>query len=422
MKEILEHLRTIHFAMMATCFGLVVVVASRLPVDIDETLDEFRTVEQAVEGIRGSPGTLNDLVAMRAQDALRASPRTSSKTWLVLPDDPGPAGAPPTRFASVTAALPKLGNTLLNPIARLSVDDTHSPKLLVAPFQMAVKRPSVYPAAREDLQLPIPNSWNDVERLIVALKDGLTAHVARGLSRTFRLDGEEVSDPWIEGESKGGIPLDWACDLDLRPRETVWVYEGNCVRQAVANAPVKRLMFRADVLAVELTGTSLLTRVLGHDIDPNTEPFPHLKAFVGGDGEEDLKTLGRRIEATKSPSPDGYEIVGVKIPFRQVSVVGTLVVLLLQAYFLVHLQQATKEKQQTKGESVAWIGIYQTTLARLLFVGSAILLPPLAAMLSAQGFWKVLAVALSTCLAAPSARLWWQGIQTWKQESPQPHA
>ena len=75
---------------------------------------------------------------------------------------------------------------------------------------------------------------------------------------------------------------------------------------------------------------------------------------------------------------DAFEAFGLKIPAQATTLWGAVLILGVQLYLLTHLIELTRKIDAADpGWEVAWIGIYQRGLARVLFFCSAILLPPI---------------------------------------------
>jgi hypothetical protein len=83
------------------------------------------------------------------------------------------------------------------------------------------------------------------------------------------------------------------------------------------------------------------------------------------------------VEAAKIKN-ESLEIFGLKFPVETASRWGIVLILGIQLYFWVHLYELSpKLKEGDPGWNVAWIGVYQSLPATILFLCSTALLPTL---------------------------------------------
>jgi hypothetical protein len=139
--------------------------------------------------------------------------------------------------------------------------------------------------------------------------------------------------------------------------------------------------------------------------------FPDLtKAIYPSLEYVELKDLPDRLKDT-SKGDQVIEAFGLKIAATDVTRLGLPLLLAAQFYFWLHLHELTRRILPTDpGRDVAWIGIYQSWLAFATVVGSACLLPLVAASLAAsrlhfenhpywQGVTAIAAFLVSLCIA-----------------------
>lgn len=85
--------------------------------------------------------------------------------------------------------------------------------------------------------------------------------------------------------------------------------------------------------------------------------------------------LRQELASAKSES---LQVFGITIPAAIAAFWGTLTILSLQVYFWVHLHELSpKLKPRDPGWDIAWIGLYQSQRARVLFRISSVLCPVL---------------------------------------------
>jgi len=107
------------------------------------------------------------------------------------------------------------------------------------------------------------------------------------------------------------------------------------------------------------------------------EAFPELNAITKGRQAATYRVWDDSLRDEIIRTSDAFEAFGLKIPSQATALWGSLLVLGVQLYMLTHLiELARKIEPSDPGWEVAWIGIYQRRLAKVLFVGSTVLLPP----------------------------------------------
>jgi hypothetical protein len=84
-----------------------------------------------------------------------------------------------------------------------------------------------------------------------------------------------------------------------------------------------------------------------------------------------------QLEASK-PKTDSFEVFGVKFPVEKATRWGILLIVGIQLYLWIHLHELSPRlKDGDAGWDVAWIGVYRSLPARMLFISSTALLPVL---------------------------------------------
>jgi hypothetical protein len=95
-----------------------------------------------------------------------------------------------------------------------------------------------------------------------------------------------------------------------------------------------------------------------------------------GTSNQDLDTVKRVLENKPNESADVFEFSGIKIPSEVVMRFGILLVIGVQIYFLTHLIELSKRlRASDPGWEVAWIGVYEHVLARIVYFCTIVILP-----------------------------------------------
>jgi hypothetical protein len=96
----------------------------------------------------------------------------------------------------------------------------------------------------------------------------------------------------------------------------------------------------------------------------------------------DLKDLAAHVAALQAKPDEPVEVFGLKIPSGTISAWGFVLLLAIQSYFWIHLNEfSNRADLTTPGIEVAWIGVYRSRAARLAVMLSACVLPAVALLL-----------------------------------------
>jgi hypothetical protein len=133
--------------------------------------------------------------------------------------------------------------------------------------------------------------------------------------------------------------------------------------------------------------------------------FAELEAATTGKQNASFEAIASLLadEAAK-PKSDSFEIFSVKFPVEAASRWGIVLILGIQIYLWIHLYEVSpKLKEGDPGWDVAWIGVYQSVPARILFFASTCSLPLLT--IAALGYHAFVALGSHAGRTA-SAKVW----------------
>jgi hypothetical protein len=103
------------------------------------------------------------------------------------------------------------------------------------------------------------------------------------------------------------------------------------------------------------------------DLDKATQPFQ-------GNSFEAISS--KLQEEAQKPKADSFEVFGVKFPVEKATRWGILLIVGIQLYLWIHLHELSPRlKEGDEGWDVAWIGVYRSLPARILFICSTAVLP-----------------------------------------------
>lgn len=135
-----------------------------------------------------------------------------------------------------------------------------------------------------------------------------------------------------------------------------------------------------EVVKVSLDQDAVVAIARGHGWNwtqgPFEKSFSALAQETSGLEAEDLEQVEKVVAERLSNRSEQFEAFGMKFPITQVTVWGTVILLGVQLYFFLYLQQLSgKLGHNDPGWDVPWICLSQSFLARMIFFTTVILLP-----------------------------------------------
>lgn len=110
------------------------------------------------------------------------------------------------------------------------------------------------------------------------------------------------------------------------------------------------------------------------------EAFYELDQATTGFQDLDFDHIKQILQQNEKNSKEAFQAFGVTFPIETTTRWGTLIIIVIQFYFLLHFMEYSKKRTLTKPD-VAWIGIYASPGARFLFC-TTVLVFPLAVIIS----------------------------------------
>jgi hypothetical protein len=105
------------------------------------------------------------------------------------------------------------------------------------------------------------------------------------------------------------------------------------------------------------------------------DAFPELASVDGPFEDADIGSAERILGAEAKRTGDAFEAAGLKIPAEVAVQFGVLLIPGVQLYMLVHLREFGNRVDRDAGFEVAWIGVYVSRLARVMPFLSLLVLP-----------------------------------------------
>jgi hypothetical protein len=115
------------------------------------------------------------------------------------------------------------------------------------------------------------------------------------------------------------------------------------------------------------------------------------------------------LDAEVQRSGERVQVIGLTLPLRTLSLTATGIIVLVQLYMLLHLQQIHLLASDT--ERIAWVALYDNVLARVMTILTGALLPAatcIYATITHFSLWNVAALIVSVIVAVFSGPSFWQ--------------
>lgn len=450
-KDIVQHLRTVHFSLIAACVGLYILVTAGRSPEFDAALNQLDQiarvtakwdeawVQTAAEGaVPDGDFAFDQLTPVFRLEAGQA--------WTILPLPP--------------ALLALAGEDGTDPL------DPDGP--LWSRLKRAARWNPAMPQPRRDrfapeideLRIPAPVSLRDFE----AFWNGL-------LGQTVGVSVAETHIGWLAGPEPamlGAYPFGQpgpdapVVVMRLEPivddaTRTMWQVEtedwpvghhfvghvdladptlGALLRQHGAAGPAQETPLalqpgrppparpgRVETLAAVARSEHDLQTLFIEQAGVAWQPgsfafnFPELSAVTAGNDALYLDKVRAFVESRARQAEDKVALFGIDVPLAMVSLWGGPLLLVAQFYFLLHLRSLRRILDADPAAKLApWIGVYTDIVARGTTAATAVLLPPAALFLVARGVkdasvlesfgFVAASAALALATALCLARLW----------------
>jgi hypothetical protein len=127
--------------------------------------------------------------------------------------------------------------------------------------------------------------------------------------------------------------------------------------------------------------------------------FPQLSLWAHGREARTPKILLEDLQTDIDRASESFELFGVKIPLSLIAKLGLLVLIAIEAYFCLHLSRLTLlVKGPSSVPSFPWIGAYLDLISRTASLTSAALLPVAVVAWLAISTWRQLGAATTILL------------------------
>lgn len=412
-REIVLHLRTIHFSLLVACVGLYILVTAGRPEEIDLARSQLAEIIAVID--RWQPGWVENAAIEKRKE-------------LPAPETLADRGSGPIRLridqSWTLLPLPQGLLDLANPGAQIDPLDRNGP--LWSALAMPKRRSAQFlPVPRTEfvpdvvpINLPAPTTlrefesfWNALGRITLTLTEaswifpdtmGPTAGEFSALPYTETPDAtgttvsmrlEPIADARQEAVWRDRVEHEWdprfhfVGHVDLAAGEIAGLLagptgaqEGSLQALGKSRPPQPAtISLAAEVEMQEIDAQEAFTDffALSWRAGSYALNFPELSSVAEGNDDLYFDKVTAFIESKARQSEGKVAILGFIVPASMVSSWGVPIVLVAQLYLLLHLRSLQRcLSTDAKPKLAPWIGVYDDGFARAIAVASAFGLPP----------------------------------------------
>jgi hypothetical protein len=386
--DFVEHIRTVHFSLVAVCVALIGLLQFEKPKDVTTARYQLGEIKYAVDnwGSDEVKGAVRD--ASSEAGGGWHPPSDGPRPWIIV------AGVSFFLSDETAVLMPANGKS-------------HGKSMSQGEFADSLSKPTSLTAfcgfwdlLYQQPKLIIPDQSHMTDTLAVVNKGGLATAVKYTV---------EENQPFVIGTvalspGQGRVvvvsPLDAGGQTvlaSLHLPASSYAYSWDIADDHVI-APVAASEKRMD-------GQAALIKTHPYwKPGPCAVSFAEVFSATAGSQDKSFEALATSLEQEAAkPKAESFEIFGVKFPVESASKWGIVLIVGIQLYLWIHLHELTPRlKQGDPGWDVAWIGVYTSLPARWLFFGLTAVLPFFAIVLlgrhalanASLSSWMIYAIAM----------------------------
>jgi len=364
-KDFIEHLRTVHFTLVTVCLALVVILQFPSPVSIREAIRQLDTIKEAAH-ILNSTWTEEKLGQELANNS-----RSSLCNRPVMKN-----------FVMVAHG------------KRLRVDFDYGNWILRTSEPMRLEEKGGEPYRYTSMNSPerldeFKRIWDNSYSILcpIRIADEGVMFLYGGTEVIESIHSEPITSPFDDNEtatladnSKIDEPTNFKITPNFESKELFYRVDyptnkdGSQFRDGspiLFNIPVlESAVFPnhyRDILIKEMAQY----RWLHSDFK---DAFYELNQATEGFQDLDFDHLKQILEQNEKNSKEAFQAFGITFPIETTTRWGTLIIIVIQFYFLLHFMEHRKKESLTNPD-IAWIGVYNSFGAQVLFGATAWCLP-----------------------------------------------
>lgn len=387
--DFVEHLRTVHFALITVSTALIIFMAAHQDLDFSRALTQATQILQ----LRSQWDKVQEKLYVNAISAEKLEDHELAFFFLTSRFIPKGqilgkvylrseqlAKYEPWKFSGKLASAPA---TLAD--FKSSWDTLHGGVKVVVPvFSKEKKEKSEQYDCSADIWWRLENGRGEPAKIgifgreqtdILDENDNDSCSIGSWgieMPEYAEIGALQWQEPYHGTDGKDSIILTGEIDIPVKGRK---VMAGHQVKQ-------EELHFsrRYDVHFVNIDESALAAAFSDWRKGTFQNAFREVASVSNGLDQIDLKEVPDRIRNAEAQAEQNLEVFGLRVPVAQVGQWGTLLLVAVQFYFWLHLHELTGRIEPTDpGWNVAWIGVYFSRLAIATLLLSSCALPFMAA-------------------------------------------
>ncbi len=359
----MEHLRTVHFALVTVCVGIILLLSSA-------KYDAKRAASQMNDVVRISASWPNEISEQYRETTWSSERSVGFRPWFQAEYGPShqaltfhveepnlfvcEAHSSPTGYSNMADITPSTLDDFVFAWDLLSMGPVPVDAILNVALVGTIEKPNsdIKKAIKITTDLPFKRGTNPVLLHLVDVSP---------------CDFNSTQGPSLVG------------DTSERWRIT---FKVTTVKRAILSQH-KDTHGRLAIRRVDNT-----PGFEGHFFE---ESFPDLSEAMTGRSSEDIDTLSHQILEEASKGVESFEILGVKFPANQVTQWGIILLVSIQLYLVTYLRRLSgRLTPEDPGWEVPWIAMDNSLLARVMLDVSFLILPISAVFLVTLQVWSQL--------------------------------
>lgn len=391
LKDYVEHLRTIHFSLLASCIALIIAVQflpGREWYDAKNHLErltpfiiglnnskieelERAVINQAIACFRRKLDRPNFSPARCTYDDEHTDPQLLASDFAEMPGTPKPLNLKNVWRAEVTSLD---GQEKLEPI--VSDGDVTACCVMAGGFKtkLELKQPikAAFTPRSEIPSLPQPPTLNDYKKVWDAFSGNSTIEIPWDLQIALQPTVGKLPEPKFEKEVPGNASNTTILSkTDTEGRREKIVYVSEDLPSSEFPSPVK-LEVTVATKKIHVNPGFWLTQDKGFN-----EKTANLFKLAADNGLMGLEVPKAQDNINKKLAEKGgnIHVAGLQVPSDMILSWGIAVIIGLQLYALVHLKFYSRILIKNYTHKVAWVGNYTDELSKIIFFLTTVLLP-----------------------------------------------
>ena len=371
-KDFVEHLRTVHFTLVTVCLGLIVVLQFPSPVSIREAIRQLNTVADAshvwkttwideevpkeLNNVAGSYSCVNPVTTDFAfvTSGIRLSLHFQNVNWTLRTSNSTPVPSTYNTDAQYTT----VRHTIIEPPKRLDEFKTiwNNSYSLLCPSRIADESITTFLSSKQIIapirREAVPSA---IRPGVAMLSDNTNSHKFSGLR---------------ESQSKESEGLSYSVSLlpSMNPNAP---FSTRMNEPLMVDIPV----LESKVFLFDYRGVLIKNLPQYNWLHSDfKDAFYELDQATMGFQDLDFDHIKQILQQNEKNSKEAFQAFGVTFPIETTTKWGTLIIIVIQFYFLLHFMEYRKKRILTTPD-VAWIGVYASPGARFLFLTTALALP-----------------------------------------------